>query len=216
MTVPIQITMFGQMPTPPYQSVTWTVWNAPDNTGAQSGFGVGYLQNIGVSAVSAAGSPVNPISLDVSGDLTGSLPSPSVVGIQGQPVLVTTPTVGQVLRYNGTQWAPHTVLPVQYISVKIESGDSELWETNCSVTPSIAYQSVGMTLITVPGMTVLSGAAWANYAASGGNNGFITQAYPQYPTQPSQIMLNIWSSMSGQASDPPNPDDILTVFFLPS
>lgn len=38
--------MHGQMPTAPYQDVTWSVYNSPDNTGAFSGFGAGFLINI--------------------------------------------------------------------------------------------------------------------------------------------------------------------------
>jgi hypothetical protein len=44
----------------------------------------------------------------VSGDLGGSLPGPTVVGIQGTPVCVTTPTTGQVLTFDGTDWCPAT------------------------------------------------------------------------------------------------------------
>lgn len=40
------------------------------------------------------------------GDLTGSYPNPIVAKIQSVAVSSTSPTTGQVLRYNGTQWAP--------------------------------------------------------------------------------------------------------------
>jgi len=71
----IVITMTGQLPTPPYQSVFWTVYGEPDNTGAQSGYGADYLINVGVDSVSQTGSAVDPFTLAVGGDLTGNLPS---------------------------------------------------------------------------------------------------------------------------------------------
>lgn len=51
-------------------------------------------------------SALNPILKNVQGDLTGPLESPSVVGLQGTPIANTTPTAGQALVYNGSQWAP--------------------------------------------------------------------------------------------------------------
>ena len=49
-----------------------------------------------------------PASYAVSGDLSGTLPSPIVAKLQGQPVSATAPTNGQALIYNSSsgQWAP--------------------------------------------------------------------------------------------------------------
>ena len=41
-----------------------------------------------------------------SGDLSGVLNAPTVARIQSRPVSSTAPTVGQVLAWSGTQWAP--------------------------------------------------------------------------------------------------------------
>ena len=41
-----------------------------------------------------------------SGDLSGTLPGPSVVAIRGVGVANTAPTAGQVLKFSGTTWAP--------------------------------------------------------------------------------------------------------------
>ncbi|WP_374075073.1 beta strand repeat-containing protein [Bdellovibrio bacteriovorus] len=41
-----------------------------------------------------------------TGDLSGTYPGPSVVKIQGNSISATTPTTGQVLRYDGTNWSP--------------------------------------------------------------------------------------------------------------
>jgi hypothetical protein len=43
-----------------------------------------------------------------AGDLSGALSAPTVAGIQSRPVAATAPSVGQVLTWNGTQWAPGT------------------------------------------------------------------------------------------------------------
>ena len=43
-----------------------------------------------------------------AGDLSGSLPGPTVVKIQSRPVSATTPLAGQFLGWDGAQWAPQT------------------------------------------------------------------------------------------------------------
>jgi trimeric autotransporter adhesin len=43
------------------------------------------------------------------GDLSGSLPSATVKGIQGKAVSTTAPATGQVLGWNGSQWTPQAV-----------------------------------------------------------------------------------------------------------
>ena len=101
--------MTGQLPVPPYTAVYWNVFGQPDPTGAQSGYGAGYLINVSIVYASIDGSPIDPVSGQVGGDLTGYLPNPYVSGIQGKPVVTTTPTSGQVLQYNGTSWAPTNV-----------------------------------------------------------------------------------------------------------
>ena len=42
------------------------------------------------------------------GDLSGTFPNPTVSRIQGRAIANTTPSTGQLLRWNGTQWTPGT------------------------------------------------------------------------------------------------------------
>ncbi|MBC6112309.1 collagen-like protein [Pedobacter sp. CCM 8938] len=50
--------------------------------------------------------PAGALTGVAGGDLTGNYPNPNVKGIQNVAISATAPTAGQVLKYNGTTWAP--------------------------------------------------------------------------------------------------------------
>lgn len=213
MSIPILITMQGQLPTPPYQAVVWTVYNAPDNTGAQSGYGAGVLQNIQATAVSAGSVPLNPLALGVGGDLSGQLPNPSVSGFQGKPVSAIAPTAGQVLVWSGTTWVPATQPILRYVAFSVDSGSIALVGHNWTSMPVLTYAGVGLYTVRPAGAGIALGTAWCNYNNVGAstNNGWFASASV---VSAAQVSVSTWDSIDGLPADPQDPNDVLTLFWF--
>lgn len=68
------------------------------------------IDNVNVFATASGnGRWVKLGTTTVGGDLGGSLPNPTVVGLQTRPVSSTAPTTNQALVWNGSQWIPTTL-----------------------------------------------------------------------------------------------------------
>ncbi|MCW3126812.1 MAG: phage tail fiber protein [Bacteroidetes bacterium] len=92
------------------------------NTGAQ-----------GPSGNDGATGPTGPLG-PAGGDLSGTYPDPTVIGLQTVPVSATPPTLNQVLTYDGTQWIP-------------QANQDWLLKGNTAITSPAAPATYGTSLI---------------------------------------------------------------------
>jgi hypothetical protein len=78
-------------------------------------------QVVGWNGIAWAPASIGSSTIFFSHDLSGNNLAQTVIGIQGQPILSTTPTLGQVLTYNGTSWLPQA--PTGGAPSGVASGD---------------------------------------------------------------------------------------------
>ena len=147
-----------------------TQW-AP-GTDIQSAGGATYSAGTGITI---SGSNVISSS-NLVGDVTGISTSNSISNLQGKPVVAASPSSGQVLKYNGTQWVPSadnmgssttytagtgiTINGSNAISVNALSGDVT-GNPNATVVSKIQTVGVTTTIPTTGQVLKYNGTSWA-------------------------------------------------------
>lgn len=69
------------------------------------------------------------IGSSAGGDLSGSYAAPVVSAIQGSPVSITSPTSGQILKYDAGQWSPQDELLSEIVDTIIYQGGAVMLQT---------------------------------------------------------------------------------------
>ncbi len=98
------------------QVLTWSdnQWKPVDGANYDAGTGI----NISGTTISNTGdtdaSDDITTSTSAGADLGGTYPGPKVIGLRGRAISTTSPTSGQVLKWDGSEWAPSTDIGGNY------------------------------------------------------------------------------------------------------
>lgn len=126
----------------------------------------------------------------LSGDVSGGLHSTSVDKLKGQPVAATAPTNGQVLTWDGSQWAPAASTGgggggANGLTYYLNQGtDADAPTTNLPGTPKQLGRSADASQTTAASGT-LTPTTWTQFA------GFVTESTPQDPGS-TDIPAGLW------------------------
>lgn len=144
------------------------------------------------------------INVPVGGDLSGSLPNPTVVAIQSFPVSATAPTANQVLEWNGSSYVPTTITATLAGDVTGPIGSNTVINIHGASVPIAGSLTTGNVL-------QVSGSSTLSYGAvnlAGGSN-FVTNNLPISNVAPgtsAQILMSngtpatTWTTMSGDVT----------------
>jgi len=126
----------------------------------------------------------------ITGDVSGGLHSTSVDKLKGQPVASITPTSGQVLTWNGTQWAPAASTGgggggANGLTYYLNQGtNADAPTTNLPGTPKQLGRNADAAQTTAASGT-LTPTTWTQFA------GFVSEASPQDPGT-TDIPAGLW------------------------
>jgi len=121
------------------------------NTGVAAG-AYGDATSVGTFTVDAQGRLTAAANTTITGvvpggaaggNLGGTYPNPTVVQIQSRPVLNTAPAAGQVLKWNGTSWAPAADNTGSGVSGSGSDGAVTFWTgtSNVAADPNFTWNS---------------------------------------------------------------------------
>ena len=113
----------------------------------------GFVQAAMVNANVVDADATTKGKVQLAGDLGGTASSPTIARLQGATLSSSTPTTGQVLKYNGTAWVPDAVVLAEAQTLSLTGTTVTLSGTNSSVT----LPAVGDATSTATGKVQLAG-----------------------------------------------------------
>lgn len=113
----------------------------------------GFVQAAMVNANVVDADATTKGKVQLAGDLGGTASSPTIARLQGATLSSSTPTTGQVLKYNGTAWVPDAVVLAETQTLSLTGTTVTLSGTNSSVTLPVASNAT----ITSNGLARLAG-----------------------------------------------------------
>ena len=135
------------------------------------------------------------------GDLTGTYPNPTVDGLQGNPVSNATPTSGQTLQWNGSEWVPGAIPNggsggggiVYYLNYQ---NTTDISPTTGLPTSPVAVSQLGITYNVGTGSVTSANLTNGSYSLV---CGFVTiVGTPGVTDIPAGLWdFNIWASVTG-------------------
>jgi len=184
--------------------------NIATNTGSTTLYpSVAAVESYVASQATASATTSSQGKIQLAQDLAGTAALPKVVGLQGVSVSATAPAANQVLKYNGTNWAPATDagLTAEAQTLSISAATITLSGTSSSVTvPDATTTATGLIKIagdlgnnaTTPKVVGLQGTAVSATAPT--NNQFLKFNGTNWVPATLQLETDEFTATAGQTS----------------